>query len=190
MPMEPSNPAVSPWGRRESPCAIHGMGTCPYPVAQWQPVFSSPSDGEGEEEVVEEEEEEDEAAREEEEDDVVVVAIVDKDDKPVGVILVPESTPPRSPYKKTTRIRIGPQGRPTGTLAPREGAREANPNSPEVGSAVWPPPPPLPSSGPITTTPPPPSSGDSSTAPPLMSNHHSGAPSGAESFATLPTSRN
>jgi hypothetical protein len=48
-------------------------------------------------------EEEDEAAREE--DDVV---IIDKDGKMVEVIPIPESTPLRSPYKQTTRIRIGP----------------------------------------------------------------------------------
>jgi hypothetical protein len=55
-PLEPSNPAASPWGCQELPYAVHGTGSCPYPVAQWQPVFSSPSEGEGEEEVVEEEE--------------------------------------------------------------------------------------------------------------------------------------
>jgi hypothetical protein len=113
--MESSDPAASPWGHQELPCVIHGMGPCPYPVAQWQPVFSSPGDGEGEEEVVEEEE--DEAAGEE--DDVVVIAVIDKDDEPVKVIPVPESTPPRSSHKQTARIRIGPRGRPTGTLAPR-----------------------------------------------------------------------
>jgi hypothetical protein len=59
-------------------------------------------------------EEEDEAAREE--DDVV---IIDKDGKMVEVIPIPESTPLRSPYKQTARIRIGPWDRPTGTLAPR-----------------------------------------------------------------------
>jgi hypothetical protein len=121
-------------------------------------VFSSPGDGEGEEEVIEEEEDE---AAEEEEDDVVIVTI-----GVVEVIPVPESTPPRSPYKQMTRIRISPQGRPIRTLALREGTREVGPDSPEVGSAVWPPPTPPPLSGPVTTTPPPPSSGDSSTAPP------------------------
>jgi hypothetical protein len=119
--MEPSDPAASPWGRWEPPCAVHGTGPCPYPVAQWQPVFSSPGEGEGEEEVIEEEEDE---AAEEEEDDVVVVAVIDKDDEPVEIIPVPESMPSRSPYKQTVRIRISPRGRPTGTLAPRNGARE------------------------------------------------------------------
>jgi hypothetical protein len=75
-PMEPLDPTASPRSRREPPCAIHGTGPCPYPVAQWQPVSSSPSEGEGEEVVIGEEE--DEAA--EEEDGVVVVAIIDKDD--------------------------------------------------------------------------------------------------------------
>jgi hypothetical protein len=50
--------------------------------------------------------EEDEAAREE--DDVVIIVIIDKDGKMVEVILIPESTPLRSPYKQTVRIRIGP----------------------------------------------------------------------------------
>jgi hypothetical protein len=56
-PMEPSDPTDSSWGHREPPCAIHGMGSCPYPVAQRQPVFSSPGEGEGE--GVTEEEEDD-----------------------------------------------------------------------------------------------------------------------------------
>jgi hypothetical protein len=55
-PMKPSDPAASPWDRREPPYAVHGTGPCPYPVAQWQPMFSSPDKGEGEEEVIEEEE--------------------------------------------------------------------------------------------------------------------------------------
>jgi hypothetical protein len=61
---------------------------------------------------------------------------------------------------------MGPRGRPTGTLAPREGAREAGSDTPEARSAVWPPPPPPHPSGLATTTPPTLSSGDSSTAPP------------------------
>jgi hypothetical protein len=74
-------------------------------------VSSAPGKGGGEEEVT---------GQEEEDDDVVaiVVVVVDKDDEPVEVILVPESTPLRSPYKQTTRIWIGPRGQPTGTLAP------------------------------------------------------------------------
>jgi hypothetical protein len=106
------------------------------------------------------EEEDDQATGEEEEDDVVVVTVVDKDDEPIKVILVPESTPPRSPYKQMARIHIGPWGQPTGTLSPREGAREAGPDSLEAGSTMWPPPPPPPPSGPVTTTPPPLSSDD------------------------------
>jgi hypothetical protein len=156
--MEPSDPADSPWSHQEPPCIIHGTGMCPYPVTQWQPVSSSSGKGGGEE--VDREEEE--VIKEEE--DVVIIVVVDKDDEPIEVISVPESTPPRSMYKQMARIWIDPRGRPTGTLAPREGAREAGSNSPEVRSVVWPPPPPPPPSGPATTMPPPPSSGDSSTA--------------------------
>jgi hypothetical protein len=115
-------------------------------------VFSSPGEGEGE------------GVTEEEEDDMVVIAIIDKDDKLVEVIPVPESTPPRPSYKQTARIRIGPQGRPTGTLAPRMDAREASLDSSETVSAVWPPPPPPLPSPPIAT--PPPLNGASSTATP------------------------
>jgi hypothetical protein len=75
------------------------MGLCPYLVAQRQPVFSSPGEGEGEEGITKEEE-----------DDMVMVVIVDKDDEPIEVIPVPESTPLRPPYKQTTRIQISPQG--------------------------------------------------------------------------------
>jgi hypothetical protein len=118
-----------------------------------------------------------------EEDGMVVV--IDKDFEQIEVIKVipvPESTPPRSPYKQTTRIWIGPRGRPTGTLAPKERAREAGPDSPEAGSVVWPPLPPPPLSGPVTTTPPP-------QDPTAVSEHHlSGAPSEVESFAASPTS--
>jgi hypothetical protein len=92
--MEPSDPADSPWGHQEPPCAIHGMGPCLYPVVQRQPIFTSPCEGEGE------------GVTEEEEDDVVVITVVDKDDKPIEVIPVPESTPPKPPYKQTIRIRI------------------------------------------------------------------------------------
>jgi hypothetical protein len=42
-----------------------------------------------------------------EEDDVIVV--IDKDFEQIKVIPVPESTPPRSPYKQMTRIWIGPR---------------------------------------------------------------------------------
>jgi hypothetical protein len=94
------------------------MGPCPYPFVQRQPVFTSPGEGEGEDGVTEEEE-----------DDMVMVTVVDKDDEPIEVIPVPKSTPPRSSYKQTARIQIGPRGRPIGTLAPRMGAREASPDS-------------------------------------------------------------
>jgi hypothetical protein len=70
------------------------MGPCLYPVAQRQSIFTSPCEGEGE------------GVTEEEEDDVVVITVVDKDDKPIEVIPVPESTPPKPPYKQTIRIRI------------------------------------------------------------------------------------
>jgi hypothetical protein len=141
--VEPSDLAASPWSRREPPCVIHGTGPCPYPVAQWQLVSLSLGEGEGEEE---------DEATEEEEDDVVVVAVIDKDDESVEVISVPESTSPRSPYNQTVRIRTGPWGRPTETLAPRDGARKASPISYQTGPDVWPPPPPPLPSGPVTTT--------------------------------------
>jgi hypothetical protein len=168
-PMEPSDPAASLWGHREPPCVVHGIGTgpCPYLIAQWQPMFSSSGKGKGEEVVEEEEdeaneEEEEEEEEEEDDDDVVVIAVIDKDDEPVEVIPVLKSTPPRSSYKQTTQIQIGPRGLPIKTLAPRVGAREAGP----TGSTVWPLPPPPPPSEPFTTTPPPPSISDSSIAPP------------------------
>jgi hypothetical protein len=75
--MEPSDPAASPWSRREPPCAVQGTALCPYPVVQWQPVFSSLGEGEGKEEVIKEEE--DEAAGEEEDDDMVAVTVIDND---------------------------------------------------------------------------------------------------------------
>jgi hypothetical protein len=58
-------------------------------------VFSSPGEGGGEERVAKEEE-----------DGVVMVVIVDKDDEPVRVIPMSESTPPRPSYKQTTQIWI------------------------------------------------------------------------------------
>jgi hypothetical protein len=54
-------------------------------------MSSSLGEGEGEESVIEE-------------DDVVIVAVVDKDDEPVKVISVLESTPPRPSFKQTTWI--------------------------------------------------------------------------------------
>jgi hypothetical protein len=79
------------------------MGSCPYPIAQRQLVFSSPSKGEGEEGVAGEEDMV-EVAIASEEDDVVVVAVANKDDVSVEVIPVPDSTPPRPAYKQTARI--------------------------------------------------------------------------------------
>jgi hypothetical protein len=55
-------------------------------------MSSSLGEGEGEESVIEEQ------------DDVVIVAVVDKDDGPVEVISVLESTPPRPSFKQTTWI--------------------------------------------------------------------------------------
>jgi hypothetical protein len=57
-------------------------------------------------------------------------------------------------------------GRPTGTLAPRFGARGPEGGSPVTGSAVWPPPPPPPSSAPSSLVQPPswPQADDTSTA--------------------------
>jgi hypothetical protein len=74
-PMEPLDPANSPWGCREMPCAIHDMGPSPYPVAQKQPVLSSPGMRQGEEGVANE-------------DSVVEVAIAEEEDndEPVKVI--------------------------------------------------------------------------------------------------------
>jgi hypothetical protein len=89
--MEPSDPATSPWGRWETPCTIHSMGPCPYPVTQRQLMLSSPGMREGEEGVADE-------------DDVVVVTVAIKDDDPVEVMPVPDSTPPRPAYKQMTRI--------------------------------------------------------------------------------------
>jgi hypothetical protein len=149
--MEPSDPTDPPWGHWEMPYAIQSMGSCPYPVAQRQPVLSSPGMREGEEGL-------------DDEDDVVDVAVAEEDNEPIEVIPVPDSTPPQQAYKQTAQIRIGPRGRPTKTLALRMSAREASLNSPETISVVWPPPPPPPPSRPVTTAPPPPSSGTSSTA--------------------------
>jgi hypothetical protein len=97
-----------------------------------------------------------------EEDDVVEVTVAEEEDGdgPIKVILVPDSPPTQSAYKQTSLARIGPWGRPTGTIAPRMSGREASQDPPETGFAVWPPPPP---SGQVTTMPPPPSSSTSST---------------------------
>jgi hypothetical protein len=89
-PMEPSDSAISPRGRWETPCAIHGSGPCPYLVALRSSVLSSPSPREGEEGVAIAE-------------GVVEVAVAkeDDDDEPVEVIPVPTS-PLRPVYKQTT----------------------------------------------------------------------------------------
>jgi hypothetical protein len=146
-PMEPTDPATSLWGHREIPYAIYSLGPCPYPVAQMQPMLSSPGMREGEEGVTDEEDVV-EVAIANEEDGVVMAAVINKDDDPVKVIPVPNSTPPRPAYKQTVRIRISPRGRPTRTRAPRMDVREANPESSKTGSGMWPPPPPAPTATP------------------------------------------
>jgi hypothetical protein len=83
--MEPSDPATSLWGCREPPRAIHGMGSCPYPIALRQLMLSSLGMREGEEGVVDVE-------------DVVEVTVAEEedDDKWVEVISVLDSPPTRS----------------------------------------------------------------------------------------------
>jgi hypothetical protein len=111
----------------------------------------------------------------------VATAEEEDDDEPVEVIPVSESPPKRPAYKQTARIRIGPWGRPTGTLVPQTGARETGQISSETGSEVWPPPPPLPLGGAIRTElpppqpiiamtppPPPPLQQENTTPPPLL----------------------
>jgi hypothetical protein len=88
--MEPSDLVTSPRGRREPPCAIYGLGSCPYPVALRRMVLSSPSPREGGEEGVTAAEGEDE-------------------DEPVEVILVLDS-PPRLAYKQTGEDLNRPKG--------------------------------------------------------------------------------
>jgi hypothetical protein len=94
-------------------------------------------------------------------EDVVEVAVVEEDDgdEPIEVIPVPEPPPRRLVHKKMAWIWISPRGRPTGTLAPWTGAREADRVSSETRSVVWPPPPPSPPRGTdstVTLPPPPP----------------------------------
>jgi hypothetical protein len=81
-PMEPSDPATSPRSRQEPPCAIHGMGLCPYLVAQRQPVLSSLGMREGEEGITDVE-------------DIVKVTVAEDedDDGPVEVIPMLDSPP-------------------------------------------------------------------------------------------------
>jgi hypothetical protein len=89
--MEPSDTAISLRGHREPPCAIHGLGLCPYPVVLRQTMLSPPSSREGGEEG-----EEGVAATEGEEG--VAAAVEEDDDEPIEVVLVFES-PPRSTYR-------------------------------------------------------------------------------------------
>jgi hypothetical protein len=143
-PMEPSYPTTSLRSHREPPCAIHSWGPCPYPVAPRWTVSSSPSLREGG-------------------DGVTIAEEANKED-PVEVILVlnPQS---RTAPRRTSRIQVSVQGRPTRTLAPRSRAREAGRGSPMTRSKVWPLPPP-PSS--VTTTPTPPLQQEENTTPPSL----------------------
>jgi hypothetical protein len=95
-PMEPSDPATSLRRRREPPCTIHGWG--PYPVASRHLRFSSSGQRDGGEGKV-------------------------NDEDPIEIFPVLDSLP-RLTLRHNTRIQVGAQGRPTGTLAPRSGARE------------------------------------------------------------------
>jgi hypothetical protein len=156
--MEPLDPAISLRGRQEPPCAIHGLGPCPHPVALRRSVLSSLSPREGGEEG-------EEGVTTLEGVDEVAVVMEDDDDEPVKVIPVPES-PPRPKYKQTARIQIGPRGRPIETLEPQTGASEASWVSPETGSEVWPPPAPPPMSGTVRTESPPPLPTIAMTPPP------------------------
>jgi hypothetical protein len=70
--MEPSDLTISSRGHRESPCTIHGWGSCPYMVVPRQTVLSSPSLREGEEKGGEGVT----AAKDEEEEDPVEVILV------------------------------------------------------------------------------------------------------------------
>jgi hypothetical protein len=98
-PMEPSDPATSLRSRGGTPCAIHGWGTCPYPVASRWLDLSSPSQREGGE------------------------GITTADEDPIEIYSVLDS-PSRLALRHITLIQVGAQGRPTGTLAPRSGARK------------------------------------------------------------------
>jgi hypothetical protein len=97
--MEPSDPATSLRSHREPPCAIHGMGPCPYPIAQRQPVLSPPGMREGEEGVTDVEDVVEVIVAEE--DDMVEVAVAEEedDDGLVKVISMPDSPPTRPTYK-------------------------------------------------------------------------------------------
>jgi hypothetical protein len=166
-PLDPPDTATSPRGHRETPCAIHGSGSCPYPVAQWSSVLSSPSPREGEEGVADVEGVVEVAVAEEEDDD---------DNEQVEVISVPASLPRRPAYKQTPRIRINPRGRPIRTLALRTGAREADWISPATRSEVWPPPPPPPPGGAVRNEPPPPPPTVVMTPPPPLHQQHTTLP--------------
>jgi hypothetical protein len=120
--MEPSDPTTSPRRQRKPPCAIHGWSPCPYLVMLMHLRFSSLEQREGGEGNADDEEEDDE-------DSIEIFPILDSTSRPVPRHIV--------------WIQVGAQWRPTGTLAPRYGAREPEGGgSPMTGSTVWRPPPP------------------------------------------------
>jgi hypothetical protein len=101
----------------------------------------------------------------------VDVAEEDDEEDLIEIVRVPDF-PPGSAPRRTTRIQVGAQGQPTGTLSPRSRAGEPDGRSPVTRSMVWPSAPPPPSSGASTNaTPPPPQEEPTSTTtpPPLQS---------------------
>jgi hypothetical protein len=94
----------------------------PYLVMLMHLRFSSPEQREGGEGNTDDEEEDDE-------DSIEIFPILDSTSRPVP--------------RHIAWIQVGAQWRPTGTLAPRYGAREPEGGgSPMTGSTVWRPPPP------------------------------------------------
>jgi hypothetical protein len=128
-PMEPSDPITSSRGRQEPPCAVYSWGPCPYPASR-RLRFSSLGHGEGGEGNADEEEDN--------EDPIKIFPVLD--------------SPSRLAPIHITQIQVRAQGRPTGTLAPRSGAREPEGGSPVTRFTVWPPPP-LQDEDTITTAP-------------------------------------
>jgi hypothetical protein len=89
-PMEPSNPDTSPWGRRGRPFAVQGWG-CPNLVAPAQGTSSSSYQGE-------------EEGRKQEDNEHCITVVTG----PIGAPVI----------HRMTRLSVGPQGRPQGSLAP------------------------------------------------------------------------
>jgi hypothetical protein len=83
----------------------------------------------------------------------------EKEDDEDHIKIFPMLDSPSSPGPwHTVQIQVGVQGRPTGTIAPRYGAKEPVGGSPVTESTVWPLPPPPTSSAPLSSvqpTPPP-----------------------------------